>query len=175
MSCPNVWRCSFIVVQLNYMACIHLNFIKKNMWIYRPRGLGLSSHFHGLTEALCLPSILSAVLTTGSRVGLNESVCVCVVCVLHWLKVMVCINREGDLCMGSSLILFYTLVSTAGFYLSVSSTQGVRLRVRVCACVWPAGPQFRLLSPWRGLLPVVGRLGFLCWEHCCGACVCRVQ
>lgn len=80
MSCPNVWRCSFIVVQLNYMACIHLNFIKKNMWIYRPRGLGLSSHFHGLTEALCLPSILSAVLTTGSRVGLNESVCVCSVC-----------------------------------------------------------------------------------------------
>lgn len=80
------------------------------MWIYRPRGLGLSSHFHGLTEALCLPSILSAVLTTGSRVGLNESVCVCVVCVLHWLKVMVCINREGDLCMGSSLILFYTLL-----------------------------------------------------------------
>lgn len=111
-----------------------------------------SSPPHGATEALCFLSIKRAVLTSGS----SESVCT-----LQWLKVMDCLNREG-------------------FCVSVFSDPTVshylfhRWYHIACACIWPAGHQLRLLSPWRGLLPVIGRLGFLCWGRCHSWCVyCR--
>lgn len=80
----------------------------------------------GLTEARRFLSIKSLVLTTGLRVCLSESVCVCVP---RWLKVMVCINREGICASVLSWIFFLRFID---FYLAASP----RTRRQIaCACV----------------------------------------
>lgn len=82
---------------------------------------------------------------------------------LHWpqgwgcagVKTFVCLpvikgyelhKQQKDLCISS----FHIFLCFTDRYVSASSTDGIRKHVFVCACLWPAGHQLRLLSPWRG-------------------------